>query len=704
MIDTCGSSTSQLCSRCEILDFGRYFKLGITIALRPLGTILEDSWQTRCPVCRLFASARIPAPVYETTKGPFYELWSFADFSSTKKPRRPSVKRNPTILGVVHESYGKLSSSDLCRVNGVYMIDPSRSLRRQFPCGKRLILPQDIDYERLRGWLSQCDTTHRCMSATFRVKRFDGIRVIDCFTREIVRLQPNEVYCALSYVWGAKVRYGSNDNLPRRGKKLSSRIPKVIEDAMTVVREISQRYLWVDQYCIDQHDMVDRQTTISSMDRIYESAYITIVAASGVDANHGLPGVSSTARILPFRAVWEGKLLLSSLPRVSDALKQSTWATRSWTYQEAVLSRRLLCFTSHQIYFICSSQIYHEESSRPQRRHRCCSSNRNSNEIQKLIFQEPDDEHMTSFTSHLKQYTSRDLTFDYDALNAFRGILARCAWRSYWGVPILSPGNQFGFAKGLQWIPDHAARATANSSDQSIEPSSFSRRKEFPSWSWAGWKGQVLLQSSDELTTSSALDPEIFFVAEICPENQDGKLLSLDELQNGMSLSSSRIIPELTPYLHIRAPGMSLRLRWSMETKRHRIFLADLPWYAHIQTPGISLVLQRSTRENEKHNAKELARIRAYEPRGSAYLYEQWEGTSLTVDCLLLSPEIFDGGVLRFVILGNATKDVEAEDEEEDAIEDVEREGKVLERIGHVDIWEGECEWLRIEERRLRLR
>jgi hypothetical protein len=62
------------------------------------------------------------------------------------------------------------------------------------------------------------------------------------------------------------------------------------------VRELGKRYLWVDQYCIDQTDEVAKSRQIRHMDRVYEGAYATIVAGAGPDAEFGLPGVTERPR------------------------------------------------------------------------------------------------------------------------------------------------------------------------------------------------------------------------------------------------------------------------------------------------------------------------------------------------------------------------------------------------------------------------
>jgi hypothetical protein len=65
--------------------------------------------------------------------------------------------------------------------------------------------------------------------------------------------------------------------------------PRTIRDAMTLVDDRGERYLWVDAVCIIQDDPVDQGGQIGVMNTIYGASWLTIVAAAGYDAHVGLP-------------------------------------------------------------------------------------------------------------------------------------------------------------------------------------------------------------------------------------------------------------------------------------------------------------------------------------------------------------------------------------------------------------------------------
>ncbi|KAK7512484.1 heterokaryon incompatibility protein-domain-containing protein [Phyllosticta citriasiana] len=122
-------------------------------------------------------------------------------------------------------------------------------------------------------------------------------------------------------------------------------VPATIRDSMTACRYLGIGYLWADRLCIVQDDDdVDgeKQIQINNMGRINNHASVVLGAVEGKDAESGLRGVSK------------------SLPRTTNGMfyfkdhavvMESKWANRGWAYQEAILSRRLMMFTSHRVFF-----------------------------------------------------------------------------------------------------------------------------------------------------------------------------------------------------------------------------------------------------------------------------------------------------------------------------------------------------------------
>jgi len=130
-------------------------------------------------------------------------------------------------------------------------------------------------------------------------------------------------------------------------------VPRTISDAVRVAKQLGFDFLWVDRYCIDQTNEADIREQIQHMGDIFGAADLTIVAAAGIDANHGLPGVQSTPRMKqPTLEMGNNVFLAFKHPKA--AIARSTWNTRAWTYAESFNSNRRLIFTEEQAYFECT--------------------------------------------------------------------------------------------------------------------------------------------------------------------------------------------------------------------------------------------------------------------------------------------------------------------------------------------------------------
>jgi hypothetical protein len=76
------------------------------------------------------------------------------------------------------------------------------------------------------------------------------------------------------------------------------KLPQSIQNAITVIRRLGIRFLWVDALCILQDDSGDKASEISAMWEIYKDAIVTIAAASSASANDGfLAGQAGDCRI-----------------------------------------------------------------------------------------------------------------------------------------------------------------------------------------------------------------------------------------------------------------------------------------------------------------------------------------------------------------------------------------------------------------------
>jgi Heterokaryon incompatibility protein (HET) len=75
-------------------------------------------------------------------------------------------------------------------------------------------------------------------------------------------------------------------------------LPKTVQHAIELVKALGERFLWIDALCLIQNDTVAMWRGIEAMDLIYEKAALCIIAASGDNANAGLPGVRKSTRLI----------------------------------------------------------------------------------------------------------------------------------------------------------------------------------------------------------------------------------------------------------------------------------------------------------------------------------------------------------------------------------------------------------------------
>jgi hypothetical protein len=361
----------------------------------------------------------------------------------------------------------------------------------------RMIDPQRIDFILPKVWLDYCRTTH--VLCNWRITdQIAGFRVINCCTREITTIQHDAPFIALSYLWGESLPGDSTGC-----EVLPTPAPQTVEDAIIVAINLGIPYLWVDRYCIDQSNAAERHHLIQNMDKIYRGADITIVAAAGTNPHYGLPGVSTTPRRpQPVLNTEQYRLVCVSNPRVE--IESSLWHTRGWTFQEMMLSLRLLVFTDSQIYFQCTGNCFSEtiDAWFPY------------GTLQRSDHYHPDIRAFPiglnnvgsyEFYERLSEYYGRHLSFEADMLNAFSGIFAaftdyrpligKALVHQFWGIPVFAgtepskTAECASFAKALTWVVDESSDV-----HYPVQRSCPEKRKgEWPSWTWASVKGGRLV-------------------------------------------------------------------------------------------------------------------------------------------------------------------------------------------------------------------
>jgi hypothetical protein len=106
---------------------------------------------------------------------------------------------------------------------------------------------------------------------------FSGLRLYDTGGLAVGR------YLTLSHRWGHGCEKFSTtqDNVDQRKVGLDiSELPKGIQDAIQVARNLEVQFIWIDSLCIVQDDDSDWARESVCMEDIYASSYCTIAVTS----------------------------------------------------------------------------------------------------------------------------------------------------------------------------------------------------------------------------------------------------------------------------------------------------------------------------------------------------------------------------------------------------------------------------------------
>lgn len=241
------------------------------------------------------------------------------------------------------------------------------------------------------------------------------------------------------------------------------------------------------------------------MDRVYGGALVTLVAASGTHANAGLQGVQrdggSTERsVHQESAEIQGTLLFAPLSGGQD-LESTPWNGRGWTFQERLLSRRIIAFADNELVWYCHAMTCREDTPsgkadddgirplqaltlKPSWFSGSGGTGKNTIWVDGSL--ETNRFGMTHlmrsgrFSEYIKavqQYKHRQLTHQDDILDAFAG-LSSIFERSFQARSLFGL-LEIVFDVSLLWRPEGQLNRRNCGSEN------------FPSWSWAGWEGAV---------------------------------------------------------------------------------------------------------------------------------------------------------------------------------------------------------------------
>lgn len=319
----------------------------------------------------------------------------------------------------------------------------------------------------VQRWRNECDTHENCMPEDDNPMPSRVLAICGDDARPPVQLIETKGqqgrYLALSHCWG------SNEKRPLRTTSENYHIhqigipfgdlPKTFQDTVKFAQGIGIRYVWIDSLCIIQGNSQDWHSEAANMGDVYRNAALVVAASGAKDSSEGLfidNRPLSTVLRLPYRMGGEckGTFNMIRLPGIERRHpKHGPLEKRAWTLQERYLVPRFIAFMPRSISWICNGAKVTEtgEGVRGFDRY-------------------------NEWTSLLREYTLRSLSFASDRLEAIRGIATFNQFRRkdrY--VPEYGVWEE-DLAYQLLWLND------GSNFDNS-------RLANIPSWSWAAIGG-----------------------------------------------------------------------------------------------------------------------------------------------------------------------------------------------------------------------
>lgn len=205
--------------------------------------------------------------------------------------------------------------------------------------------------------------------------------------------------------------------------------PKSFQDAILVTRRLGVSFLWIDSLCIFQDSKDDWRRESAQMGDVYSRARCMIAATGARDAFAGLLLQRNPLMIPPFpiETSWQCSDLepgetrqehwLLAIYDYDTILSNNPLLLRSWVVQERILSKRMVHFSSSQIFWECSLKT----ASELHPDHITINPDRATTAM-KDVLEGRATPNCQVWKSMLIGYTGCRLTFSSDRLAALQGI------------------------------------------------------------------------------------------------------------------------------------------------------------------------------------------------------------------------------------------------------------------------------------------
>jgi Heterokaryon incompatibility protein (HET) len=366
-------------------------------------------------------------------------------------------------------------------------------------------------------WIERCRTSHQnCVRNGQQISKLPT-RLIDvhsltsegwCLQSRTNELHQETRYITLSHRWGqGEFLLLTNSTRPslEAGTVPLSHLPKTFVDAISVVRKLNIRYIWIDSLCIQQDSLDDWRKESAKMRHVYSNSYCNIAAADAVDPNSGLFFDRDIATINPCMHENISNKVMYIVFNTDfwvDNVERGSLASRAWVLQERLLARHTLYFGREQVFWECAqltasesypnellSTIFDIRQPTMKVGNPLFSTTASNSHIENYALYSPTlDDLMAFWRRVVNSYARCELTKADDKLVAIAGIASQLApkinrayYTGLWNYNMISE---------LMWSISGGKKANG-------EPSVRPKGRKVPTWSWASVDGLVRCNDID---------------------------------------------------------------------------------------------------------------------------------------------------------------------------------------------------------------
>jgi hypothetical protein len=275
-----------------------------------------------------------------------------------------------------------------------------------------------------KRWLQRCEEDHvHCKpaaDAALPTRLIDIGQAKDHKLRlHLPKLGDRGLYVALSYCWG------NANQLKTTSSTLQSHLtegfdilelPKTIQDAVQVTRELGIPYLWVDALCILQgaddaarSDWIHQSTLMQS---VYANSTLTIMAAASYSSEDGIFIPRSSDIAIRARDRTQGRATVTRKEHRDFGKEPAN--ERAWILQERLLSNRVLIYCHDFMIWQCNRATRMDETR---------SKNPPPGDKGLFLYRLPLSPSQIDWPMICESYSSRKLSHVLDKLPALSGIV-----------------------------------------------------------------------------------------------------------------------------------------------------------------------------------------------------------------------------------------------------------------------------------------